>query len=245
MRVTLLHHTYIQNTSWFIHPTLATQKCCQIQHAVLRTHPHMRTERRPERRPGSHALGGRRRDAHDGAMPDATWHAFERWEPLVRCGRGSVMAPLISLLECPHQVVVDADGPCTERNGRPLLNVTAGRYGTKRPAVTERNGRPAQLPHHDLPRGDRMTPSPTRSSTRAAAPARRGPKHERPCMGAVVGVGHGRWPREMALTMALTSAPATALKRASRRPCRASPTPPPPRLKTWESACPFLGCRHP
>ena len=131
MRVTLLHHTYIQNTSWFIHPTLATQKCCQIQHAVLRTHPHMRTERRPERRPGSHALGGRRRDAHDGAMPDATWHAFERWEPLVRCGRGSVMAPLISLLECPHQVVVDADGPCTERNGRPLRNVTAGRHSSR------------------------------------------------------------------------------------------------------------------
>jgi hypothetical protein len=48
---------------------LMPPKCCQIQHAVLRTHPHMRTERRPERRPGSHALGGRRRDAHDGAMP--------------------------------------------------------------------------------------------------------------------------------------------------------------------------------
>ena len=87
---------------------------------------------------------------------------------------------------------------------------------------------PAKLPYHDFPRGEQTTPSPTRRWRSPPRPRRRSKDDA---------ISHAE--------MALTSAPTTALKRATRRPCRASPTPLPPQEQTWELACLYLGCRRP
>ena len=197
------------------HPsTHVVQRCCikENMRYWCAAHPNMGSrasswlssrDTHLERRPGSHTA----RSADDGAMPDTASSADGAMPDDTRS----------------FNVVGDPFHRLYHRPGSHLeIHISFHRL-YHRPA-----GKAPVLPYHDFPRGEQMTPSPTRRWRSPPRPRRRSKDDA---------ISHAE--------MALTSAPTTALKRATRRPCRASPTPLPPREQTWELACLYLGCRRP